>query len=112
MKSISFITTSTDFLAKDLLDREPWIRLVYSEWVKRKETEVLAWQIDKPGDDDDGGFRAEKPNDVGGVWSTAETLFVLLKYKLRPLTDSRVQRAKAWLVRHQNLGGDYGDGCP
>ncbi len=112
LESISFITTSTDFLAKDLLDREPWIRLVYSEWVKRKETEVLTWQIDKPGDDDDGGFRAEKPNDVGGVWSTAETLFVLLKYKLRPLTDSRVQRAKAWLVRHQNLGGDYGDGWP
>ena len=23
-----------------------------------------------------------------------------------------MQRAKSWLIRHQNLGGDYGDGWP
>ncbi len=86
--------------------------MVYSEWVRRKQNEVLSWQINKPGDDDDGGFCAEKPNDIGGVWTTAETLFVLIKYKLLPLTDNRVQRAKNWLLRHQNLGGDYGDGWP
>ncbi|MCW3999059.1 MAG: terpene cyclase/mutase family protein [Candidatus Bathyarchaeota archaeon] len=86
--------------------------MVYSEWVRRKQSEVLNWQINKPNDDDDGGFCAEKPHDVGGVWTTAETLFILLKYKLLPPQDSRIQRAKNWLLRHQNLGGDYGDGWP
>jgi hypothetical protein len=86
--------------------------LVYSEWVKRKQAEVLSWQIDKPDDDDDGGFCAEKPHDPAGVWTTSETVFTLLNYKLLPVTDSRIQRAKAWLLRHRNLGGDYGDGWP
>jgi len=86
--------------------------LVYSEWVRRKTAEALNWQINKPNDDDDGGFCAEKPNDIGGVYTTAETLYVFLKYKLLPAHDSRMQRAKNWLLRHQNLGGDYGDGWP
>ncbi len=86
--------------------------MVYSEWVKQKQAEALSWQINKPGDDDDGGFCAEKPNDIGGVWTTAETVFTLLKYKLLPATDSRIIRAKNWLIRHRNLGGDYGDGWP
>jgi prenyltransferase beta subunit len=88
------------------------IRLVYSDWVKRKLDEVLSWQNDKSGDDDDGGFRAERIRDQGGVWTTAETLHTLIKYKILPTTDTRVQRAKAWLIRHRNLGGDYGDGWP
>jgi hypothetical protein len=86
--------------------------VVYSEWVKRKQNEVLSWQINKPDDDDDGGFQAEKPNDIGGVWTTAEVVFTLLKYKTLPPSDSRIQRAKNWLIRHRNLGGDYGDGWP
>lgn len=73
---------------------------------------MLNWQINKPGDDDDGGFCAEKPNDIGGVWTTAETVFILLKYRLLTPLDSRMQRAKNWLIRHQNLGGDYGAGWP
>ena len=32
---------------------------------------MLSWQINKPDDNDDGGFPAEKPNDIGGVWTTA-----------------------------------------
>ncbi len=88
------------------------ICLVYSNWVKRKQAEVLGWQNDKPGDDDDGGFRAERIRDQGGVWTTAETLYTLIKYNILPNSDSRVQRAKAWLIRHRNLGGDYGDGWP
>jgi hypothetical protein len=99
-------------LAKDLFKGEPWERLVYSELIRRKQAEVLNWQINKKDDDDDGGFIAEKPNDVGGVWTTAETVFILLKYKLLTTSDSRMQRAKSWLVRHQNLGGDYGSGWP
>jgi hypothetical protein len=99
-------------LAKDLFKREPWERLVYSELIRRKQAEVLNWQINKPDDDDDGGFCAEKPNDAGGVWTTAETVFILLKYKLLTPSDSRMQRAKDWLLRHQNLGGDYGSGWP
>ncbi len=95
-----------------MLKREPWERLVYSEWIRRKQAEVLNWQINKKGDDDDGGFCAEKPNDVGGVWTTAETMFILLKYKLLTTSDNRMQRAKSWLIRHQNLGGDYGAGWP
>jgi hypothetical protein len=86
--------------------------LVYSDWVKRKIAETLSWQIDKPNDDDDGGFRAERIRDQGGVWTTAETLHTLLKYKILEPTDPRIQKAKAWLLRHQNLGGDYGDGWP
>jgi hypothetical protein len=99
-------------MAKDLFKREPWERLVYSELIRRKQAEVLNWQISKTDDDDDGGFCAEKPNDTGGVWTTAETVFILLKYKLLTTSDSRMQRAKNWLVRHQNLGGDYGSGWP
>jgi squalene cyclase len=57
-----------------------------------------------------GGFCAEKPNDVGGVWTTSEFLFTFMKFKLLPERDHRIQRAKNWLIRHQNLGGDYGDG--
>ncbi len=86
--------------------------LVYADWVNRKKTETLSWQIDNPGDDDDGGFRAERIRDQGGVWTTAETLHTSLKYKILPSTDTRVQKAKAWLIRHRNLGGDYGDGWP
>jgi hypothetical protein len=86
--------------------------LVYSEWVKRKQAEVLSWQINKPDDDDDGGFCAEKPGDQGGVWTTSETIFTLLKYKLLDASDSRIQRAKEWLIRHRNLGADYGNGWP
>jgi hypothetical protein len=86
--------------------------LVYSEMIRRKQAEVLSWQINKKDDDDDGGFCAEKPNDVGGVWTTAESMFILLKYHLLTPQDSRMQRAKSWLVRHQNLGGDYGSGWP
>jgi hypothetical protein len=80
--------------------------------IRRKQAEVLSWQINKKDDDDDGGFCAEKPNDVGGVWTTAESIFILLKYHLLTPQDSRMQRAKSWLVRHQNLGGDYGSGWP
>ncbi len=80
--------------------------------IRRKQNEALSWQISKKDDDDDGGFCAEKPNDVGGVWTTAETVFIMLKYKLLTSSDSRMQRAKSWLVRHQNLGGDYGAGWP
>jgi hypothetical protein len=86
--------------------------LIYSDWIKRKQAEVLNWQINKPGDDDDGGFQAEKPNNQGGVWTTAEALHVLLKYKILEPSDARIQRAKSWLLRHRNLGGDYGDGWP
>jgi hypothetical protein len=86
--------------------------LVYSDWVKRKQDEVLGWQNDKPKDDDDGSFRAERIRDQGGVWTTSETLNTLLKYKILPSTDQRIQRAKNWLIRHRNLGGDYGDGWP
>jgi hypothetical protein len=86
--------------------------LIYSDWVKRKQAEVLSWQINKPGDNDDGGFPAEKPNDQGGVWTTSETLYTLLKYQILPPTDKRVQKTKQWLLRHRNLGGDYGDGWP
>jgi len=80
--------------------------------VKRKQEEVLSWQINKPGDNDDGGFPAEKPNDICGVWTTAETLHTLLKYKILTPSDDFVQKAKAWLLRHRNLGGDYGEGWP
>jgi hypothetical protein len=86
--------------------------LVYADWVNRTKTETLSWQNDKPGDDDDGGFRAERIRDQGGVWTTAETLLTILKYKILPSTDERIQKAKAWLIRHRNLGGDYGDGWP
>jgi len=96
----------------DLSKKEPWERLVYSDLIRRKQAEALSWQINKKGDDDDGGFCAEKPNDVGGVWTTAETLIVMLKYKLLTTQDSQMQRAKDWLLRHQNLGGDYGSGWP
>lgn len=80
--------------------------------MKRKQEEVLSWQINNPGDNDDGGFQAEKPNDTGGVWTTAESLHTLLKYKILTPSDDRVQKAKDWLLRHRNLGGDYGDGWP
>ncbi len=86
--------------------------MVYSEWIRRKTEEALSWQINKPNDDDDGGFCAEKPNDSSGVWTTAETVFTLLKYNVLTTYDSRIQRAKDWLIRHRNLGGDYGDGWP
>ncbi len=86
--------------------------LVYADWVKRKLSETLTWQINKPDDDDDGGFRAERIRDQGGVWPTAETLHALLKYRILEPKDERIQRAKAWILRHQNLGGDYGDGWP
>lgn len=112
VKTISFITTNTEWSAKDLLNKESWERLVYSEMIRRKQAEALSWQINKKDNDDDGGFCAEKPNDVGGVWTTAETVFVMLKYKLLTAQDSRMQRAKNWLLRHQNLGGDYGSGWP
>ncbi len=86
--------------------------MVYSDWVKRKQEEVLSWQINRSEDNDDGGFTAEKPNDVAGVWTTAETVYTLLKYKTMTPSDDRIQRAKRWLLRHRNLGGDYGDGWP
>jgi hypothetical protein len=86
--------------------------LVYTDWVKRKQAEMLNWQIIMPDSDDDGGFPAEKPSDQAGVWTTSETLYTLLKYKILPPNDTRVQNAKAWLLRHRNLGGDYGDGWP
>lgn len=86
--------------------------MVYSDWVKRKQEEVLSWQISKPDDNDDGGFSAEKPNDIGGVWTTAETIRTILKYKILKPSDNRILRAKNWLLRHRNLGGDYGDGWP
>ncbi len=73
---------------------------------------MLNWQINVPDDNDDGAFQAEKPNDVGGAWTTAETLYTLLKYNILQPSDDRIQRAKAWLLRHQNLGGDYGEGWP
>jgi len=88
------------------------VHLIYSDWIKRKQEEALKWQINDPGDNDDGGFQAEKENDVGGTWITAETLYILLKYKILEPSDNRIQRAKAWLLRHRNLGGDYGDGWP
>jgi hypothetical protein len=88
------------------------MHLVYLDWVKKKQDEVLSWQINNPDDDDDGGFRAETPHDQGGVWTTSETLYTLLKYKILPVTDERIQRAKSWLLRHRNLGGDYGEGWP
>ncbi|MFA7398122.1 MAG: hypothetical protein WC046_06535 [Candidatus Bathyarchaeia archaeon] len=31
-----------------------------------------------------GGFCAEKPNVVGGVWTTSEFLFTFMKFKLLP----------------------------
>ncbi len=86
--------------------------MVYLDWVKRKQEEALNWQINQPDDNDDGGFPAECPNDMGGVWTTAETLYTLLKYKIIAPSDDRIQRAKNWLLRHRNLGGDYGDGWP
>ncbi len=86
--------------------------MVYLDWVKRKQEEVLNWQINQPDDNDDGGFPAECPHDMGGVWTTAETLYSLLKYRVLEPSDSRIQRAKNWLLRHRNLGGDYGDGWP
>jgi prenyltransferase beta subunit len=86
--------------------------LVYLDWVKRKQEEVLSWQINLPDDNDDGGFPAENIHDMGGVWTTAETLYTIIKYKILPIQDKRVQRAKDWLLRHRNLGGDYGDGWP
>ena len=98
--------------AVDCLSTEEVMCLVYSDWVKRKEAEVLSWQNDKPDDDDDGGFRAQRIRDQGGVWTTSETLYTLIKYNILSNNDSRVQRAKDWLVRHRNLGGDYGDGWP
>jgi hypothetical protein len=58
--------------------------LVYSEWERRKTAEALNWQINKPNDDDDGGFCAEKPNDIGGVYTTAETLYVFLNTSCFP----------------------------
>ncbi len=82
------------------------------DWVKRKQEEVLNWQINHPDDNDDGGFPAENIHDMGGVWTTAETLYTIIKYKLLAPSDNRVQRAKDWLLRHRNLGGDYGDGWP
>jgi hypothetical protein len=82
------------------------------DWVKRKQEEVLNWQINQLGDNDDGGFPAESPCDMGGVWTTAETLYAITKYNLLNSTDRRVQKAKDWLLRHRNLGGDYGDGWP
>jgi hypothetical protein len=82
------------------------------DWVKRKQEEVLNWQINLPDDNDDGGFPAENIHDMGGVWTTAETLYTIIKYKILPPTDKRVKRAKDWLLRHRNLGGDYGDGWP
>jgi hypothetical protein len=88
------------------------MHLIYSDWIKRKQAEVLGWQLDKPEDDDDGGFCAERNRNQVGVWTTAETLHTLLKCKVLAPTDLRAQRAKSWLVRHRNLGGDYGDGWP
>jgi hypothetical protein len=86
--------------------------VIYSDWVKHKQAEVLAWQILKIGNDDDGGFVAERPNDPAGVWTTSEALYTLLEHKVLPLNDERIQKAKNWLLRHRNLGGDYGDGWP
>ncbi len=86
--------------------------MVYLDWVKRKQEEVLNWQINLPDDNDDGGFPAENIHDMGGVWTTAETLYTIIQYKILPPSDKRVQRAKDWLLRHRNLGGDYGDGWP
>jgi hypothetical protein len=86
--------------------------LVYLDWVKRKQEELLNWQINLPDDNDDGGFPAENIHDMGGVWTTAETLFTVIKYNILPPSDLRVQKAKDWLLRHRNLGGDYGDGWP
>ncbi len=86
--------------------------MVYVDLLKRKQKEVLNWQINNASDNDDGGFMAEKPNDVAGVWTTAETLHTMLKYKILPPEDERIQKAKAWLLQHRNLGGDYGDGWP
>jgi hypothetical protein len=86
--------------------------LISSDWVKRKQAEVLNWQIDRPLDDDDGGFPAEKPNDQGGVWTTSETLYTLLEHNILLPTDIHIQKAKSWLIRHRNLGGEYGDGWP
>ncbi len=86
--------------------------MVYSDLVRRKQEEVLSWQIDKADDNDDGGFRAERPNDVAGAWTTAETVYTLLKYNILKPSDPRIQKAKGWLLRHRNLGGDYGDGWP
>ena len=97
-KPIRFITSISKLSAKDLFEKEPRERLVYSDLIRRKQAEALSWQINKKGDDDDGGFCAEKPNDVGGVWTTAETLSVMLKYKLLTIQDSRMQRAKDWLA--------------
>ena len=41
--------------------------------------------------------------------TTADSPYI--KYKTCPQL-TQVQRAKAWLIRHRNLGGDYGDGWP
>ena len=95
-----------------LLSPNAVICLIYVDWVKKKTDETLSWQINKPDDDDDGGFAAEKPNDQGGVWTTSETLFTLLEHKLLPPTDPRILKARDWLLRHRNLGGDYGEGWP
>jgi len=86
--------------------------VIYSEWVKRKLDEVLSWQINKPDDNDDGGFQAEKPHDPGGVWATAEAVNFILEHKILDPLDNRVQRAKSWLLRHRNVGGSYGEGWP
>jgi hypothetical protein len=72
--------------------------------IRRKQAEALSWQINKKDNDDDGGFCAEKPNDVGGVWTTAETVFVMLKYKLLTAQDSRMQRAKKLAPSPPKLG--------
>jgi hypothetical protein len=86
--------------------------LIYSEWVKRKLDEVLSWQINKPGDNNDGGFQAEKPHDQAGVWATAEAMDFILEHRLLDQTDNRIQRAKSWLLRHRSSGADYGEGWP
>ncbi len=86
--------------------------MIFADWVKRKQEEVLSWQINNPDDSDDGGFRAEKSSDMGGAFTTADTLHTLLEYKVLEPSDIRIQKAKDWLLQHRNLGGDYGDGWP
>jgi hypothetical protein len=48
------------------------------DWVKRKQEEVLNWQINLPDDNDDGGFPAENIHECG-VGQPDKTLYTIIK---------------------------------